>query len=275
VFFKINLSLELRNHIIGQIYKKLFSSGISSVNCQADWLDIVCFYQGKGQDKIIQQLRESYRATFTQEESRMKFHNYRLKLKIIQAEQLDGLDIQLGLDQLGASVSDLFDFGVRKLILDNKVSLSEAKVDLSSLAEPEILINLDTAQTIEIGSQIPFQNISTQGAAVIAPIDWKFAGLKIQTTLSESYGKLLLNYSTEFSRPIDNTISGSKEIASALVEPNIPIKLFQIGFQTSSKSTKGIPLLSDIPVLKHLFESKSNQNSYKQIYGYLIIEKVE
>jgi type II secretory pathway component HofQ len=137
------------------------------------------------------------------------------------------------------------------------------------------VVNLGTPQTIEIGSQIPYQNIAQQGATVIAPIDWKFAGLKIKTKVTESYGKILLDYETEFSRPVDKAISGSREISSALLDVGVPMKIFQIGFQTTTKDRQGIPLLSDIPILKHLFESKSDQKTYKQIYGYVVLEAVE
>jgi hypothetical protein len=275
VFFKINLEQKLRNHIVAQIYKKLYSNGFSSVSCQADWLDIMCFYEGTNNESLLKQLSAFYRVSFVQQDSRLKHQNYRLRLKLIQLEQMDGREIQVGLDKLRASVTDLFDFGMRKLIDDNIVFLSQTKTDLSSLAEPEIIVNLNTPQIIEIGSQIPYQNVGVQGATVIAPIDWRFAGLRIKTKITESYGKLLLDYETEFSRPVDQAISGSKEVSSALLEIGVPMKIFQIGFQTTSKGRQGIPIISEIPILKHLFESKSDQKTYKHIYGYVILEGVE
>ncbi len=275
VFFKINLEPKLRNHIIGQIYKKLYSNGLTSVTCQADWLDIMCFYEGLNNQELLKQLASFYRVTFVKQDSKLIHKNYRLKLKLIQMEQMDGREIHVGLDKLKASLSDLFEFGMRKLIDDNIAFLSQSKLDLSSLAEPEIVVNLNTPQTIEIGSQIPYQNIGVQGTSVVAPIDWRFAGLRIKTKITESYGKLLLNYETEFSRPTDQAISGSKEISSALLEVGVPLKIFQIGFQTTSKGRQGVPLISDIPILKHLFESKSDQKTYKQIYGYVVLEEVE
>jgi hypothetical protein len=275
VFFKIKLDPRLRNHIVGQIYKKLYANGFSSVTCQADWLDILCFYEGNENENLLKQLSTFYQVTFIKQDSRLKHRNYRLKLKLIQLERMDGREIHLGLDKLQAKVSDLFDFGMRKLIDDNSVFLSQSRMDLSTLAEPELVVNLGTPQTIEIGSQIPYQNIAQQGATVIAPIDWKFAGLKIKTKVTESYGKILLDYETEFSRPVDKAISGSREISSALLDVGVPMKIFQIGFQTTTKDRQGIPLLSDIPILKHLFESKSDQKTYKQIYGYVVLEAVE
>lgn len=275
VFFKITLDQKLRNHIIGQIYKKLYSNGFSSVTCQADWLDIMCFYEGQNNEALLKQLASFYRVSFIQQDSRLKHRNYRLKLKLIQLEQMDGREIHVGLDKLKASVFDLFEFGIKKLIDDNVVFLSQSKMDLSSLAEPELVVNLNTPQVIEIGSQIPYQNVGVQGATVIAPIDWRFAGLRIKTKITESYGKILLDYETEFTRPVDQAISGSKEISSALLDIGKPLKIFQIGFQTTSQGRQGIPVISSIPILKHLFESKSDQKSYKQIYGYVVLEEVE
>lgn len=275
VFFKISLDPKLRNHVVGQIYKKLYANGFSSVTCQVDWLDILCFYEGTQNDGLLKQLSSFYRVTFIQQDSRLKHKNYRLKLKLIQLEQMDGREIHLGMDSLQARIGDLFDFGIRKLVEENQVFLQKSHLDLSTLAEPELVVNLSTPQLIEIGSQIPYQNIAQQGSSVIAPIDWRFAGLKIKTKITESFGKLLLEYESEFSRPVGQAINGSKEVSSALLEVGVPLKIFQIGFQTTAKDRKGIPLLSEIPILKHLFESKSDQATYKQIYGYVVLEAVE
>lgn len=274
VFFKVSLERKLRNHIVGQIYKKLYANGLRFVSCEADWLELLCYYEGQDNPTILKQLANLYRVTFVSQDSRRRHQNYRLKLKLIQLERLDGREIHLGLDRLQANVADLFNFGMRKLIDDNNVLLAKSQMELSSLAEPELVVNFHSPQVIEIGSQIPYQNVSVTGATVVAPITWKFAGLLIKTKLTEVYGKILLDYETEFSRPVDQAISGSKESSSVLLEPGVPVKIFQIGFQTSSKGTQGIPFLSDIPILRHLFESKSDQKTYKQIYGYVVLEEM-
>jgi hypothetical protein len=273
VFFKVSLSQHLKNHMVGQIYKKLFSNGFSSVNCQVDWLEVLCFYEGAKNPELLKQLTQYYKVSFIKQDSQLNHQNYRLKLKLIQLERLDGQEIHLGLDKLQTTVSDIFENGLRNMIKNNLIYLQNTQTDLSSLAEPEIVANLNKTQHIEIGSQIPYQNISTQSATVIAPIDWRFAGLKIKTKITESYGKFLLNYETEFSRPAGESISGTKEISSALLKLGVPIKIFQIGFQTSARDRKGIPLLSRIPILKEIFQSKSDSKTYKQIYGYVVLEE--
>jgi hypothetical protein len=258
---------------VAQVYRRLFANGFSGVSCQADWLDLNCFYEGNENPDLLKQLANHYRVSFIKQDSRARHKNFRLRLKLIQLERMDGLEIHVGLDKLQTNVVDLFESGIRKLIDNNQVFLTKSRMDLSSLAEPELVVNLGKPQLIEIGSQIPFQNIGQVGGAVIAPIDWRFAGLKIKTMLTESYGRLLLEYETEFSRPVEQAITGSKEVSTALLEPGVPMKIFQIGFQTTAKNRQGIPLLSDIPILKHLFESKSDQKTYKQIYGYVVLEE--
>jgi len=273
VFFKVSLSQHLKKHMIGQIYKKLFSNGFSSVNCQVDWLDIICFYEGAKNPDLLNQLKQYYKVSFIQQDSHFNHQNYRLRLKLIQLERLDGQEIHLGLDKLQTSVSDIFENGLRNMIKDNLIYLQSTQTDLSSLAEPEIVVNLNTPQQIEIGSQIPYQNINPQGSTVIAPIDWRFAGLKIKTKITESYGRFSFDYETEFSRPSGEAISGTKEISSALLRLGVPLKIFQIGFQTTAKDRKGIPFLSQIPILKEIFQSKSDSKTYKQIYGYVVLEE--
>lgn len=275
VFFKITLHPLLRNHIVGQIYKKLFGNAFSSVVCHSDWMEIICYYEGNDNGLLLKQLADYYRVRFVQQDSRRKFKNFRLKLKLIQMERMDGKEIHLGLDKLKTSLPDLFEFGLKKLVEENLIYLNQSRMDLSSLAEPEMIVNLNHPQIVEIGSQIPYQNLSTQGGNVIAPIEWRFAGLRIKTKINESYGKIFLEYETEFSRPVGEAISGSKEVSSALLEVGAPIKIFQIGFQTSSHSRQGLPGIMDVAVLRSIFSSKSDQQTYKQIYGYVVLEEVE
>lgn len=273
VFFKVRLSETLRNHIVGQVYKRLYSANFSIVTCHSDWLEILCFHEGNENSDLLKQLASFYKIIFIKQESKVTRTNYRVKLKIVQLEKMDGTEIHTGLDKLQTTMSDLFSFGIKKLIDDNLIYLSETKLDLSTLAEPESIISVNSDLKIEIGSEIPYQNIKNEGVNVIAPIDWKFAGLKIQAKLSELHGRLLLKYETEFSRPVQEAISGSKENSSLFLEIGEPVKIFQIGFQTTSAMRQGIPGLLNIPILKNLFGSKSNQNTYKQIYGYIVLEE--
>lgn len=275
IFLKVTLAHALRNFIIGKVYKSLFASNFPIISCQSNALDILCFHEGASSSPLLKELGGYYKITFIKQESRAKRTNYRVRMKIVQLEKIDGTEIHTGLDKLQTSLHDLFDFGVRKLIEDNLIYLSKTKLDLSTLAEPESVLSTNQELKIEIGSEIPYQNIRQEGGNIIAPIEWKFAGLKIVAKLSEIEGKLFLKYETEFSRPVQESISGSKENSSLFLEVGEPVKIFQIGFQTTSKMSQGIPGLMDVPLLKTLFGSKTNQNTYKQLYGYIVLEEVD
>lgn len=275
VYFKAEISAKLRNFIVGMVYHKLFGAGFSQVSCQAQFTEILCDYSPEGADlSFLKDIQKRYGVTFVARQSRWLQKNYRLKMKLVQVERIDGREISTGLDQINISMRDLFDHGLSKIVDENRLRLKDTHLDLSTLAEPDIMVNLGQPQLIEIGSQIPYQNIGTQGSTVIAPIDWRFAGLRIKTEIKEAHGKIMVKYETEFSRPVENSISGSKEVSTALVHPDEPVKIFQIGFQTEGLHEQSIPFLNSIPILKELFKSKSTEKTYKQINGYLTLEEV-
>jgi len=274
IFFKITLNKKLKDFITSKIYEILFNNGFQSIYCQNEWLILNCFYNGDKNKKLIEQLKNDYKINFIQQESQFKQKNFTLKLKLFQIERSDGKEIQLGFDKLEASVSKIFDFGLKKLIEDNIVFLQKSNLEISTLAEPELVVNLDTPQSIEIGSEIPYQTIKTANQQVIAPVEWKFAGLKITTKFKDHFGKIKLTYQTEFTRPMGEAINGSKEKSSAIIEPGSQIKLFKIGYKTTGKSKTGIPFLTDIPILKHLFESKTDVETFKEIHGFLSFEEI-
>lgn len=107
---------------------------------------------------------------------------------------------------------------------------------------------------------------------MLAPIDWRFAGLKITTLLEERDGVLTLDYETEFTRPMGQSISGSKEKSSLLLRPGESYKLFQIGYQSHGEERQNLPGLKNIPLLRVLFGSRNRNNNYKRIEGYLLVE---
>lgn len=275
VFFKSVINPKLRNHIIGLIYHKLFSAGVSQITCQSQFSEILCDYSPEGADlPFLKELEKRYAVSFIAKQSRWLQKNYRLKMKLVQVERIDGREISTGLDQIDISMKDLFTHGLSKIVDENRLILRDTHLDLSTLAEPDLMINLGHPQLVEIGSQIPYQNINTQGNNVIAPIDWRFAGLRIKTEIKEAFGKILVKYETEFSRPVGEAISGSKEVSTALVHPDEPVKIFQIGFQTQGDQDRSIPFINQIPILKEIFRSKMSEKTYKQISGYLVIEEV-
>ena len=63
----------------------------------------------------------------------------------------------------------------------------------------------------------------------------------------------------------DGQITGSKEHSNALIKLDHPLELFQIGFRAFGKNASQIPGIGNIPILGHLFKSKSDRTTYKKI----------
>ena len=99
------------------------------------------------------------------------------------------------------------------------------------LAEPEVLIKPNINAKLELGSEIPFKQVREEDPFV----DWKFAGLKVNFHITPIGKKLDLKYSTEFTKPSDTGVSGSKEESNVRIRLNQPIKLFQISYDTNGR----------------------------------------
>jgi type II secretory pathway component HofQ len=186
-------------------------------------------------------------------------------------EQMDGRQINLGLSQLNTRLGDLFQTGISSVITNNELVLKENNIQLSSLAEPEAIVQSGQEVSLDIGSDIPYASSSLHGAA---QTQWKFAGLKIKVKLVRRGNALRVSYSTSFTRPSQGqTISGNRESSTLMVPLNIPLQLFQVSFQTLGEQKQNIPILGSIPILGKIFSSTGSQANYKNITGVLQIEK--
>lgn len=274
VVFHVQATPELRRLIAGEVYRDFFGAGLSQLACQARFLSMECTFEGQKErvQDIMAALTERWGVKFIQRETRWARTNLRLRLKLIQIERLDGRELNFGLAGLKAKPLDLFQHGLQRLIADNQVALGESHVQLSTLAEPEILVRLGKPHQIEVGAQIPYQNISQGQGVVLAPIDWRFAGLKITTQLEERNGQLGLDFETEFSRPNGNQISGSKERSSLLLRPGEAYRIFQIGYLAQGDDLQHLPGLAKVPLIRSLFGSHTTSSTYKRIEGYLLVE---
>ncbi len=274
VVFQVELSAQLRRYLVTEVYRELFRAGLTRVACRAYFLELECEHEApESMTATLSPLAKRWHIRFHKRESSWAKKNLRLKLKLIQLESMDGREISLGLSALRGTPSGLFKEGLRRLIEENQIALAENHLELSTLAEPEAMVRINRPHLIEVGAQIPYQNIRPENGTVLAPIDWRFAGLKVSTQLSEREGQLVLDYETEFTRPTESSISGSKERSSILLTPGLTYKLFQIGYRSRTEDTKHLPGLKDVPILRTLFGARESQASYKRIEGYLIVEE--
>jgi hypothetical protein len=274
---EVDLSTELKNKIYSGVYTAFFDDYNDSIKCSSEFSHVTCVYpkNDSPNPSTTQYLTNKYKISFIQNNNQHLKTNYRLKIKLVQLEQLDGEDLRLGLEQVSGSLADFLSIGVEKIIQKNQVLLSQKKVRLSTLAEPLTIVRALTPAVMQIGADIPFKNVSANNTPTT---DWKFAGLKIKVLL-ENYGdKVKINYETELTQPNSDaqgagSISGNKEKSSVVVSLKTAVKIFQISLKTEGKSTDQMPFLNAIPLLGELFKSKSDQSNYKTITGILEVEE--
>jgi len=276
---EVKLSSELRNKIFANIYSRFFEDYKESINCQDEYSTITCFYpeNESPSESLKKYLIQKFQVIFIHKNNQQLKVNYQLKMKLIQLEQLDGEDLRLGLEQVSGNLSDFLSIPIEKIVQKNQVLLSQKKVRLSTLAEPQTLIRSQTPAEMQIGADIPFKSTSVNN---LTTTEWKFAGLKIKVELENLGDQLKINYEAELTQPSNDSsgvasIGGSKEKSSVVIPLNKAVKIFQLSLRTDGKSTDQLPFLNAIPILGELFKSKSNQSNYKTITGIIEVNIYE
>ncbi|HLE10931.1 MAG: hypothetical protein A2504_09225 [Bdellovibrionales bacterium RIFOXYD12_FULL_39_22] len=268
----------LRNEIIGDIYKQFYEQYIDHIICEDNLLDINCRYTDTNDvdEKFLSIISQKYGANLVKMASNVADKKYLLRLKIIQMEKMNGEELGLGLDSMSGQLSDLFTGGLTSLLKNNSLLLEEQAVDMSTLAEPEIVIIPGKEVEIEVGGDIPLaiNNPDDNDKRVLF---FKFAGIKIKIKIEKHNDKFMANYKTEFSRPGENndSVTGNKESSAALVAKGTPLQLFQIGFKTVDNATRSLPLINKIPLIRTIFSSKSGHSNHKKISGIILLEEYE
>jgi hypothetical protein len=276
---EVTLQNDLKNKILASVYTAFFDDYKDSIKCTAEFSDVNCTYPENESPSagLKKYLTDKYRINFIQQNNQQLKKNYRLKIKLIQLEQLDGEDLRLGLEQINGSLADFLSLPLEKIVQKNQVLLAQKKVRMSTLAEPQTLIRPLTPAELQIGADIPFKNVNANN---VQSTDWKFAGLKIKITI-ENYGeKIQIGYETELTQPTtdangNQSIGGNKEKSSVVIALKSATKIFQISLKTEGKSTDQMPFLNAIPLLGELFKSKSNQSNFKTITGIIEVEEYE
>jgi Flp pilus assembly secretin CpaC len=267
----VKLSKKLRSEIIGEIYESFYQENLNRFKCHDEYLKIICQIS-KNQplsEAVKKVMQEKYSLEILS--TRMDGNNYKIKLKLIQLEQLDGEELSLGLYQLSSRMEDFFSNGLVSLINKNVILLRNHHIHASTLGEPEIMTLFAEETKIEIGSEIPFR----ADALNAINTQWKFAGMRLKFMLIPDGKDFKLKYETEFTRPQEGTITGSKNQSIVNLKKDKPIEIFKVLFKTTTNEQTGVPLFEKIPILGELFKSKSNVETYKSINGLLMLEEVE
>ncbi len=272
---KVELSKKLKNYIVGEIYRLLFDEYIDDIWCEARFTSILCQYPKSNPPttKLIKYLEKHFFVDLVPIHNLQALKNYRISMKLILLEKLNGTDINWGLSKLDAPLNLLFNNGISALVANNRIFLNENNIDLSSLAEPQMVLTVDKDAMVQVGADIPYKQGVTGSDQLTT--SWKFAGLKVKFHLAKIGKSVQISYQTEFTKPTENGISGSKQKSVFTTSIGVPQQIFEIGFQTSGVHSSSIPVLGKIPILGHLFKSKSHQQNYKKIIGIIKLDPYE
>jgi hypothetical protein len=270
---RVEISENVQKVLIADVYRRFFDHFADSIDCHFENISLYCQYE-QGHEIPENELLELQGKDFVHFRTKLGVSgqsNYRLKLKLVQLEQTDGREISLGLDGLNLSWADIFYRTVRSIVEEKSVLLRDQNIVISTLAEPETLVQLGSSAMLKIGSEIPFSEIQpTTGAT---QTQWKFAGLQVDLDLQRKGNHYQVHYKTGFTRPDGEAISGNRESSTILINPGSPLAIFNIHFQSIGENESGFPVLKNIPILKHLFASSSKQSTYKTLTGVLSLER--
>lgn len=271
------LSNEAQKEIMAEIYKLLLTEYKETIRCKVENSDVNCLYpvNEKPSSGVMKYLQQKYSVAFLEINNQKLTSNYSFRLKLIQLEQLDGLELRLGLDELRTTLGELINVPLRTIIERNSFVLAEKKVVLNTLAEPTGLIRPMNPAEFSIGADVPYVIKGREGVEQTA---WQFAGLKVKINLENIGERLMVRYETELTKPDateNGSISGNKEKSSVIIDLKRPLKLFQITLRTNGNSIDQMPFISSIPILGELFKSKGKQSNYKTITAIMEIRENE
>lgn len=262
----INLDLSLRNFIIGDIYKSLYKKGPNLIRCTNKSLLFSCVYQGILPNEITNELKDSYEINFIRS-NKSATQNFYIDLKIVQVENVHSKQIDLGIDQISASIEKVIN--LNQLVLNENIHISQESFNATIIANPKGLVRADEEFQLTLGSEIPFSQTSNNGVDT----SWKFAGLNFNAVIKEVTNGLLLNYSTNFTNSMNQNVEGATGKGSIYIKSEEYIRIFEITSNVKKQNTISIPLLNKIPFINYLFQNNSNINGHKQIIGFAKIRR--
>lgn len=273
VLSDISIDEILIQNTIASIYEELLKEGVSFVDCALIQEKLECEYSGTPLDEFLKQkLMTKYPITLHHNQKSRHGQNFRLKFKIVQIEHFSQRSLNLGLNKVATTLRTLVQGNMLNIMGDNKSLFSGFEGNYELLSEPSQLVTMGEKNLLEIGSEIPYVLSSMAGNDTT---QWKFAGIKVETLLNEKFQQYILKYSTEFTRPSsDSSISGSKESSVIYLKESKYIEIFELNYKTSSLEDEKMPLLGEIPLLKTLFSSNGKGETYKQIIGFVKLERV-
>ncbi|HAO23144.1 MAG TPA: type IV pilus secretin PilQ, partial [Desulfobacteraceae bacterium] len=154
-------------------------------------------------------------------------------------------------------------------VLAVQLSALQNNGELKILSSPSITTLDNQTATIESGKEVPFQTVQ-QGEV---NVEFKKAVLSLKVTPHVIDGKILkLNILTHKDElDFTNNVAGNPTIITKNAETNVVLFDGQttviggLNKESLSDSESGIPILSDIPLIGHLFKRTGNKSDKEEI----------
>jgi len=270
-----HLAAPLRNQIIADIYQQIMDEFYDEVACQAHHLKITCTY-AEGHippEPLRQKLTNTWGVDWFKSEDDPRM-NFRLKLKLLQLEKLDGTEINLGIHHLQAPLEDYFTLGLEQIVRQNATLLAAHQLNFSTIAAPEIILRPEHPVTIKIGTEVPYE--IRRGNTIT--YDWKFVGLNLNLTLHLAGDLLRLDYKTSFSAPaadMPKSVKDNSQASSITATLYHPVEMFDVALKTNQQQNNALPFIGKIPFLKNLFSSHNQNAQNKRIIALALLEREE
>lgn len=270
----IELSPKLIHELSEQVYLRFYEQFIDTIQCQPREDQLECLYDQDStiEDSLHSLVTKEWFVNLRARPNPKGMANYRIRLKLIQLEQSDGRELSIGLDGLNLHWSDLFHRSFRSILEENRLLLKDQRVNLSTLAEPEAMVQLNSEVNLKVGAEIPYT--TTQPTTGANETQWKFAGLEVQAQLSKNNNHYQISYQTGFTRPDGESVSGNRESSTVYIALGQALPLFTIHYQSIGQQDSGFPYIRNIPLLGALFGSSSKTKTYKNLTGVLILERI-
>lgn len=268
------LNNEVKKEILGQIYFYLLKKNILNIECSFTNNFLSCGTENfnKLSKSSINEIQQLFSIKIV-ETNAPNLTNYQLEIRFIQLEDLSGRELRFGLESIEANLSDFFNMPIRNIVEKNAVSLKDANLHLSSLAEPKLVSRLNIDNEFKIGAEIPIEFQEENGKKKHM---FKFYGLKFNYNIVKEGEHFILKYNNLLTRPNeDNESSGSETKSEIVLKENQVAKLFEVQVKTIQNLTEAMPFLSQIPIIGEIFKSKNNSDNYKSIHAIVVLRKLK
>lgn len=268
---RAQLSRNLKTAILSDIYKKFLDQYIDSIECSSFNLDIECTYSNHTSFGLEKDLINKYSIQFNNTGIENRNINYRLSFKLTKVDVTAGRDVRSGLESYSGVLDDLIKKNYLGPLRDKTFNIEGINGRISTLAKPSILVTPGVEAMVSLGAEIPYDAGRKKGTA------WKFAGMKIKTTIIPNGKNFLCEFKIKMSKPSQSVEQGFEENSQSskiIIPEGIDIQAFNIQLTSDGISKEGLPILSQIPLLGKIFTSTNTFNSTQRIIAHVRLERL-